>query len=100
MRIHSVDTNATMPWSDEAVEIFSELLRNLPPASRAQIEETTGARAEALAKQQNDEEVAMETVITALVESTPNRMRPRLREALTYHGIDPEDYEAAFESES
>ncbi|HVP63392.1 MAG TPA: DUF2621 family protein [candidate division Zixibacteria bacterium] len=99
MRIHSLETNATMSWSDEAVEIFSELLRNLPPTSRAQIEDTTSARAEALAKQQNDEEVAMETVITALVESTPQRLRPRLREALTYHGIDPEEYDTAFASE-
>jgi hypothetical protein len=88
-----------MSWSDEAVEIFSELLRNLPPASRTQIEETTSTRAEAIAKQQNDDEVAMETVIAALIESTPQRLRPRLREALTYHGIDPEEYESAFESE-
>jgi hypothetical protein len=88
-----------MSWSDEAVEMFSELLRNLPPTSRAQVEETTSAHAETLAKQQNDEEVAMETVIAALIESTPRRLRPRLREALTYHGIDPEEYEAAFESE-
>jgi hypothetical protein len=88
-----------MTWSDEAVEIFSELLRNLPPASRTQVEEATSVRAEALAKEQKDDEVAMETVITALVESTPHRLRPRLREALTYHGIDPEEYEAAFDSE-
>ncbi|HUO59428.1 MAG TPA: DUF2621 family protein [Candidatus Acidoferrales bacterium] len=99
MRIHSVETNASMTWSDEALEIFAELLRNLPPASRSQVEEATAARAEALAAQQNDDEVAMETVITALVESTPHRLRPRLREALTYHGIDPEEYESAFESE-
>lgn len=98
MRNHSLENN-TMPWSDEAVEIFSELLRNLPPTSRTQVEETTSVRAEALAKEQRDDEVAMETVITALVESTPHRLRPRLREALTYHGIDPEEYEAAFDSD-
>jgi len=99
VRIHSVETNSNLTWSDEAVEIFSELLRNLPPASRSHVEEATATRAEALTKEQNDEEVAMETVIAALVESTPVRLRPRLREALTYHGIDPEEYEAAFESE-
>ena len=37
--------------------------------------------------------------VQAFVESTPADLRQRLKHTLTYHGIDPEDYSAAFLSE-
>jgi hypothetical protein len=36
----------------------------------------------------------METAVRALVESTPERMKSKLREGLTYHGLDMDDFEA------
>jgi len=34
--------------------------------------------------------------VRAFIEATPEDLRNRLRRALTYHGIDPEDYVEAF----
>jgi hypothetical protein len=82
-----------MEWSDEATEILAELLRYLPASSRDVIEEKTGPRAEALTEAQGEEEVAMETAVRALIESTPERMKSRLREGLIYHGFDLDDFE-------
>lgn len=81
-----------MEWSDEATEILAELLRYLPAGSRDAIEETTSTRAEALTEAEGEEEVAMETAVRALVESTPERMQSRLREGLNYHGFDIDDF--------
>ena len=38
----------------------------------------------------------METAVRAFIEATPGDLRSRLKHTLTYHGIDPEDYEEAF----
>jgi hypothetical protein len=81
-----------MEWSDEATEILAELLRYLPGSARDAVEEKTGARAEALTEELGEEEVAMETAVRALVESTPERMKSRLREGLNYHGLDIDDF--------
>ena len=82
-----------MQWSDEATEILAELLRCLPTSVRDAVEEKTGPRAEAIAEEMGEEEIAMETAVRALVESTPARMKSKLREGLTYHGLDMDDFE-------
>ena len=87
-----------MVWSDEATEIVKELLHELPAPERAPVQEAAGARAESLTADDGEDEVAMETAVRAFIESTPEDLRNRLRRALTYHGIDPEDYEEAFSS--
>lgn len=87
-----------MVWSDEASEIVKELLHELPAPERAPVQEAASARAESLTSDDGEEEVAMETAVRAFIESTPEDLRNRLRRALTYHGIDPEDYEEAFSS--
>lgn len=87
-----------MVWSDEATEIVKELLHELPAPERASVQEAASARAESLTDNDGEEEVAMETAVRAFIESTPEDLRNRLRRALTYHGIDPEDYEEAFSS--
>ena len=87
-----------MVWSDEANEIVKELLHELPAPERAPVQEAASARAESLTSDDGEEEVAMETAVRAFIESTPEDLRNRLRRALTYHGIDPEDYEEAFSS--
>jgi len=88
-----------MKWSDEANEILAELLRELPAPSRPLVQEAAELRAETLTEESAEDEVSMETAVQAFVESTPADLRQRLKHALTYHGIDPEDYATAFSSE-
>lgn len=85
-----------MTWSDEATEIMKELLHELPAPERPAVQEAATARAESLTTDSGEDEVAMETAVRAFVASTPEDLRNRLRRALTYHGIDPEDYAEAF----
>jgi hypothetical protein len=85
-----------MNWSDEATEIVKELLHELPAPERTAVHDAANSRAEALTTDEGEEEVSMETAVRAFIESTPEDLRNRLRRALTYHGIDPEDYNEAF----
>ena len=87
-----------MTWSDEATEIIKELLHELPAPERPAVQEAANTRAESLTEDGGEEEVSMETAVRAFIESTPEDLRNRLRRALTYHGIDPEDYIEAFSS--
>ena len=87
-----------MNWSDEANEIMKELLHELPAPERPTVQEAANARAESLASDDGEDEVSMETAVRAFIEATPTDLRNRLRRALTYHGIDPEDYDQAFDS--
>lgn len=86
-----------MNWSDEANEILAELMHELPAPERPTVQEAAKMRAEALTEEDGEDEVAMETAVRAFIESTPTDLRNRLRRALTYHGIDPEEYVEAFE---
>jgi hypothetical protein len=87
-----------MNWSDEANSIVEELLRDLPAPVRESVHEASANRAEALTKDDGEDEVALETAVRAFIESTPEDLRNRLKHSLTYHGIDPEEYEEAFGS--
>lgn len=85
-----------MNWSDEATEIVTELLRQVPAPVREPVREAMESRAESLTSEAGEDEVAMETAVRAFIEATPSDLRTRLKHTLTYHGIDPEDYEDAF----
>jgi hypothetical protein len=85
-----------MNWTDEASSIVEELLRDLPAPVREGVQETSAYRAEASTKDGGDDEVSMETAVRAFIESTPEDLRNRLKHSLTYHGIDPEEYDEAF----
>ncbi|MGE0405589.1 MAG: DUF2621 family protein [Candidatus Korobacteraceae bacterium] len=85
-----------MQWSDEANEIVEELLRDLPAPVRESVQDAAQLRAESLATEDGESEVSMELAVRAFVESTPSDLRQRLKHALTYHGIDPEEYDEAF----
>jgi Protein of unknown function (DUF2621) len=87
-----------MNWSDEATEMLKELLHAIPAPERPAVEETASARAESLTADDGEDEVAMETAVRAFIECTPTDLRQRLRATLTYHGIDPEDFDEAFSS--
>jgi hypothetical protein len=90
------EENTSMEWSDEANEILEALLRELPAPVRSSVQEAARSRAESLAADAGEDEVAMETAVRAFVECTPADLRQRLKHTLTYHGIDPEDYDVAF----
>jgi hypothetical protein len=85
-----------MHWSDEAKEIFKQLMKSLPSLERQEIKESAQSRAESLADEENEDEVSVEASILAVIESTPKEFHDRLRDMMAYHGIDPEDYNAAF----
>jgi len=85
-----------MNWSDEANSIVEELVRDLPAPVRESVVDATHVRAESLTTDDGDDEVSLETAVRAFIESTPSDLRGRLKHALTYHGIDPEEYEEAF----
>jgi hypothetical protein len=85
-----------MNWSDEANSIVEELVRDLPAPVRESVTDTAHSRAEAISAEDGDDEVSIETAVRAFIESTPSDLRNRLKHALTYHGIDPEEYDEAF----
>jgi len=87
-----------MNWSDEANSIVEELTRDLPAPVREAVVDSAHMRAESLTTDDGDDEVSLETAVRAFIESTPSDLRSRLKHALTYHGIDPEEYEEAFGS--
>ena len=85
-----------MNWSDEAKEIFKQLLKTLPASERQEIKESAQPRAESLAEEENEDEVSVEAAILAVIHSTPREFHDRLRDMLAYQGTDPEDYNEAF----
>ncbi len=87
-----------MTFSDEANEIVAELMGALPAPVRDAVKDSLETRAESLATDEGEDEVSMETAVRAFIESTPADLRNRLKHTLTYHGIDPEEYEEAFSS--
>ncbi|HEU5450550.1 MAG TPA: DUF2621 family protein [Terriglobales bacterium] len=88
-----------MTWSDEAKAMIEALLHELPAPVRAAVQESAEGNAESLTGDDGEDEVSMETAVRAFIEATPSDLRRRLRGVLTYHGIDPEDYEEAFNAE-
>lgn len=88
-----------MNWCDEATELMVELLAYVPSSMRMKVEELSEVRAEHLASDAGMKEVTVELAVAALVECTPLRLRPRLREALAFKKIDCGKYELAFHSE-
>ena len=87
-----------MTWSDEATEIVEELLRELPLPARESVQTSTTFRAEAAVEEAGRAQVALEDAVRAFIESTPADLRERLKHTLSYRGIDPEDFAAAFAS--
>ena len=87
-----------MNWTAEATEIVEQLLQELPLPVRDGVQQAAGLRAEALAEKDSAPEISLELAVAAFIESTPADLRERLKHTLSYRGLDPEDYEAAFSS--
>lgn len=87
-----------MNWTDEAREIIQDMLQELPLPVREGVEQAANYRAENLAENESKNRVGLELAVRAFIESTPRELRERLKHTLSYKGIDPEDYDAAFSS--
>ncbi len=85
-----------MDWDDEAREIIEDLLQELPLPVREGVRQAAQIRAEAIAEEKSAAKVKMETEVQAFIEATPVDLRERLKHTLSYKGIDPDEYEAAF----
>lgn len=85
-----------MDWDDEAREIIEDLLQELPLPVRDGVRQAAQFRAEVIAEEKSAARVKMETAVRAFIEATPADLRERLKHTLSYKGIDPEDFEAAF----
>ncbi len=71
-----------MNWSDEATELFADLVVFLPTSMRPRVEEQAETCAEVMAMQTGREEIVPEFALCALLECTPMHMRGRLLEAM------------------
>ena len=71
-----------MNWSDDATELFAELVAFLPSCLRPSVEERAETQAEAIAFERGLDEVKPDLAFFALMECTPQHMRGRLLEAL------------------
>ncbi len=85
-----------MNWSYEAREIIDDLLQQLPLPAREAVRQAAEFRAEAIADETGATSVVLETAVRAFIEATPADLRERLKHTLSYKGLDPDDYEAAF----
>jgi hypothetical protein len=59
------------------------------------VREPAEARAESLAHDEGEDEVSMETAVLALMQEIPEEWRDPLKDAMAYHGLDPEDYDVS-----
>ncbi len=85
-----------MDWNEEAREIIDDLLQELPLPVRDAVRQAAQFRAESIAEEKSAAEVKLETAVQAFIEATPADLRERLKHTLSYKGIDPDEYEAAF----
>ena len=87
-----------MKWSGEATEMIEQLIQELPLPVREGVQQAAELRAEALAEKSSAPQIPLELAVAAFIESTPADLRERLKHRLSYRGLDPDDYEAAFSS--
>ncbi len=71
-----------MRWTDEATELFAELIAVLPSSLRHTVQERAETCAEWIASEHGRKEVDSDLALYALMEGTPAHMRPRLVEAM------------------
>ena len=87
-----------MNWTAEAREMVEQLLQELPLPVREGVQQAAELRAEELAEKKSAPQVPLELAVAAFIESTPADLRQRLKHTLSYRGLDPDEYEAAFSS--
>jgi len=85
-----------MNWNAEAREMVEQLLQELPLPVREGVQQAAELHAEELAEKKSVAEISLDLAVAAFIESTPADLRQRLKHTLSYRGLDPDDYEAAF----
>ena len=78
--------------------MVEQLLQELPLPVRQGVQQAAELRAEALAEKKSASEISLQLAVAAFIESTPADLRERLKHTLSYRGLDPDDYQAAFSS--
>lgn len=83
MSIHVASGQVSkMYWTDEATELFAELVAFLPSSLRLKVEEEAETSAERITMERGSQEIVAEVALYALMDSTPMNMRGRLMEAM------------------
>jgi len=85
-----------MIWTDDARETIEDLLTALPLPVRDGVQQCAETRAEALASDAGAARIPTELAVRAFIECTPADLRERLKHPLSYRGLDPDDFDAAF----
>lgn len=85
----------TRAWEAEAQTLMQALLTRVPTLFRDVARSGAVAEAEHLAV--DDDAVGIEAVVRAYIRATPRLLRSRVREPLTDHGFDPDQYHSDFE---
>ena len=71
-----------MQWTDEATELFAQLIASLPSSLRTRVDEKAEDCAEVLALQRGSKEVVSAHAFHAVLECTPVHLRARLVEVV------------------
>ena len=82
--------------TDHRWAMYRNLVTDLLDHEKIQTTEVRAKVAEELAEKKSAPEVPLELAVAAFIESTPADLRQRLKHTLSYRGLDPDDYEAAF----
>ncbi len=85
-----------MDFTPDARETIEDLLTALPLPVREGVQQAAESRADALAEEAGAARVSTEIAVRAFIECTPADLRARLKHPLSYRGLDPDDFEGAF----
>jgi hypothetical protein len=85
-----------MDFTSDARETIEDLLTALPLPVREGVQQAAEARAESLATDAGAAKISTEIAVRAFIECTPADLRERLKHPLSYRGLDPDDFENAF----
>lgn len=87
-----------MDFTSDARETIEDLLTALPLPVREGVQQAAEVRAEALATDAGAAKISTEIAVRAFIECTPADLRERLKHPLSYRGLDPDDFDPAFNS--
>ena len=80
-----------MNWNDASEDLLNSILSRTPRPVRDSTEHDLRAAAERLAEDEGKNRVGVETVIVAWIQTTPETLRPGLRQQMESMGLDPAD---------
>jgi len=86
-----------MKLSDEIRELWDDLLQQLPLPVRDSVRSAAEQRAAETAED-NGGKLSLEDGVCAFIESVPFDLRANLGRTLNLHGLDPSDFDDAFDA--